>query len=203
MGTTSFEIILIGQGNETVSVLIIHYPTAFVNPAPIRQLLLLFLCPDEIDLVILMIWPAVICVAATEKYLPNKCGVNPPMFQSLKYSNLVLRLSLATVFLWFGVDKFLHPDYWFNAWVPQSVSSLWQQAGLGSVNIVYLSGVFEILVGVSLITNIFVFFFSALTILFLLSIMFFNGFNEIVVRDIGLVGGFLSLMLWPRSRKLF
>ncbi|MEX2090946.1 MAG: DoxX family membrane protein [Candidatus Paceibacterota bacterium] len=123
------------------------------------------------------------------------------MFQSLKYSNLALRLSLACVFLWFGIDKFLHPDYWFNAWVPQSVAVFWESIGLKSMDIVYVSAVFEILVGVSLITNIFVFLFSGLSVVFLLSIMFFNGLNEVLIRDIGLMGAFLSLMLWPRSRK--
>ena len=115
------------------------------------------------------------------------------MFQSLKYSNLALRLSLAFVFLWFGIDKFLHPDYWFNAWVPQNFPS----------DIVYALGVFEVLVGVSLVTNIFIFFFSALSVLFLISIMFFNGFNEVMVRDVGLIGALVSLMLWPRNRKFF
>ena len=123
------------------------------------------------------------------------------MFQSLKYSNLVLRLSLAAVFLWFGIDKFLHPDYWFNAWIPQSISSLWQHIGLRPMDIVYVSGVFEILVGVGLIANIFVFFFSVLSILFIVSIMLFSGFSEIAIRNIGLIGGFLSLMFWPRSRN--
>ena len=125
------------------------------------------------------------------------------MFQSLKYSNLALRISLAFVFLWFGIDKFFHPDYWFNAWVPQNVASLLEHLGFGSLDIVYALGVFEVLVGVSLLTNIFMFLFSALSVLFLISIMFFNGFSEVIVRDIGLMGAFLSLMLWPRSRKFF
>lgn len=122
------------------------------------------------------------------------------MFQSLKYSNLVLRLFLAAVFLWFGIDKFLHPDYWFNAWVPQGFSSLWQNTGLRPIDIVYILGVFEILVGVSLVANIFVFFFSILSILFLVGNIIFNGFSEIIVRDVGLIGGLLSLILWPRQR---
>lgn len=125
------------------------------------------------------------------------------MFQSLKYSNLALRLSLAAVFLWFGVDKFFHPEYWFNAWVPQSVAAVWASIGLRPMDIVYVSAVFEILVGVSLITNIFVLFFSGVSILFLISVMFFSGFSEVIVRDIGLMGAFLSLMLWPRSRGFF
>jgi len=68
------------------------------------------------------------------------------------------------------------------------------------MDMIYVLGVFEILVSVSLIANIFVFFFSALSVLFLMSVMSFNGFSEIIIRDVGLIGGLLSLMLWPRKR---
>ena len=123
------------------------------------------------------------------------------MFQSLKYSNLVLRLSLAIVFFWFGIDKFFHPDYWVNAWVPQSVISLTENFGIRPIDIIYISGVFEILVGTSLVTNIFIVFFSSAALLFLVNIMLFNGINEVLVRDIGLMGALLSLVFWPRQRS--
>lgn len=122
------------------------------------------------------------------------------MFQSLRYSNLALRLSLAIVFFWFGIDKFFHPDYWVNAWVPQSVASLVENFKLRSVDIIYVSGVFEVLVATSLVTNMFVAFFSTLAVLFMASIMFFHGLSEVLVRDIGLMGAFLSLIFWPKER---
>jgi len=122
------------------------------------------------------------------------------MFQSLKYSNLVLRLSLAIVFFWFGIDKFFHPDYWVNAWVPQSVVLFAQYFKLRAVDVVYIVGVFEILVATSLVTNIFVALFSFLAVVFLAGIMVFLGFSEVLVRDIGLMGAFLSLIFWPRQR---
>ncbi len=123
------------------------------------------------------------------------------MFQSLKYSNLILRLSLAVVFFWFGIDKFFHPDYWVNAWVPQSVALFAANFKIKPVDIIYISGVFEVLVATSLATNIFIVFFSSLAVLFMSSVMFFNGFSEVLVRDIGLIGAFLSLIFWPRSRN--
>ena len=122
------------------------------------------------------------------------------MIQSLKYSNLALRLSLAIVFFWFGIDKFFHPDYWVNAWVPQSISLFAENFKMRQIDIIYISGVFEILVGTSLVTNIFIVFFSMLSLAFLGSIMFFNGFSEVLVRDIGLMGMFLSLIFWPKHR---
>jgi uncharacterized membrane protein YphA (DoxX/SURF4 family) len=122
------------------------------------------------------------------------------MVQSLKYSHLVLRLGLAAVFLWFGIDKFLHPGYWADAWLPQSVANLVQRFGLSRNEFMYLNGLFEIIVGTSIISTIFVRFFAALAILFLISVSIFHGFNEIIVRDLGLMGGLLALIFWPDRR---
>ena len=105
------------------------------------------------------------------------------------------------MFFWFGIDKFFHPDYWVNAWVPQSISSFVISLKIRPIDIIYISGVFEILVAVSLVSNIFIPFFSSLAVLFLGSIMFFHGFSEVLVRDIGLIGAFLSLIFWPRQRN--
>src|SRR3990167_9720861 len=123
------------------------------------------------------------------------------MFQSLKYSNLILRLSLAVVFFWLGIDKFFHPDFWVNAWVPQAVFLFIANFNIRPIDLIYISGVFEVLVGTSLVANIFIAPFSMLAILFMVSIMIFNGFSEVLVRDIGLMGAFLSLIFWPRQRN--
>ena len=122
------------------------------------------------------------------------------MWQSLKYSNLFLRLGLAFVFFWFGIDKFFHPGYWLNAWVPASIVQLAGLVYLSANALVYAIGVFELLVGISLLANMYVGFFGSLAVLFLAVLPFFQGFNEIVVRDIGLIGALLSLVFWPRSR---
>ena len=123
------------------------------------------------------------------------------MYQSLKYSNLVLRLSLAIVFFWFGIDKFLHPDYWVNAWVPQSIALFAENFKIRPIDIIYISGVFEVLVGISLATDIFIIFFSFAGLIFMGSIMLFSGFSEVLVRDVGLMGMFLSLIFWPKQRN--
>ena len=69
------------------------------------------------------------------------------------------------------------------------------------IDIIYISGVFEILVATSIVTNIFIVFFSSLAVLFLVSIMFFSGFSEVLVRDVGLMGALLSLIFWPKQRN--
>lgn len=122
------------------------------------------------------------------------------MVQSLRYSNLFLRLGLAAVFIWFGVDKFINPEYWLSAWIPQSIVLIASKIGISGVNIVYVSAIFELLVGASILSNIFIKVFSVLAIIFLATILLFFGVSEVLIRDIGLIGGFLALLFWPERR---
>jgi uncharacterized membrane protein YphA (DoxX/SURF4 family) len=125
------------------------------------------------------------------------------MFTSAKYSGLALRIGIAAVFLWFGIDKFLHPSYWVNAYVGGSLVSVIKIIHISSIQLIYLTGIFELLVGLSLVTGVFTKFFSTLGVAFLISIMFFIGLNEVTIRDIGLIGGLVALVLWPDNRSRF
>ena len=118
-----------------------------------------------------------------------------------KYSNWALRIGLAVVFLWFGIDKFFHPVYWINAWIPAGVLSFISKFGISDIQFTYLNGVFEVVVGFSLITGIFSKIFSYLAVAFLVSIILFVGFNEVIVRDISMIGGLLAIALWPERRN--
>lgn len=122
------------------------------------------------------------------------------MFQSFRYAHLSLRIGLAFVFLWFGVDKFIHPEYWASAWLPSSIEGVLASIGISPVDFMYLNGIVEVLIGASLILNVFIETFSFIAIVFLIGIAAFHGFNEIVVRDIGLISGFLTLIFWPTNR---
>lgn len=122
------------------------------------------------------------------------------MFTSAKYSFWFLKISLATVFLWFGIDKFIHPTYWLNAWVPASFLDFLTKFNLNSHQFIFLLGIFEMLVGGSLLTGVLTKLFSFLSIIFLVSIFFIAPLNEVIIRDIGLIGGFLAVLCWPNRR---
>lgn len=124
------------------------------------------------------------------------------MVQSLKLSHLFLRLTLAAVFLWFGIDKFIHPHYWIDAWLPARVASLLDGAHFNALNFIYLNAIVEILIGVSLISTLMLRLFAVFGIILLVMAMVFHGFNEILVRDIALIGALLALIVWPDRRYL-
>ncbi len=119
------------------------------------------------------------------------------MSRSTRLSYLFLRLGLAAVFFWFGGDKFFHPTYWLNAWIPDWVVALGGYIGIDSIPLVYLNGVFDVLIGLSLVTGVFIRFFSFLGAVILLGIFVFIGPSEITIRDIGLIGGLVAIFLWP------
>ena len=123
------------------------------------------------------------------------------MPKSLKTSNLVLRLGLAFVFLWFGTDKFIHPDYWINAWMPVWFQEILSRFNIENLNFIYANGIFEIVLGLGFLFNIFVKLLALLALLFLLSVIFSFGLNEITVRDAGLIGMALALLFWNGRKK--
>ena len=114
---------------------------------------------------------------------------------------MILRLGLAFVFMWFGIDKFIHPDYWINAWVPLWFQETLGRFGIGNLNFIYANGIFEVVIGLGLIFNIFVKLFAIQIALFLLFVIFSFGLNEVTVRDIGLIGAALALLFWNGRKK--
>lgn len=119
---------------------------------------------------------------------------------SVRTSFFVINFSLAAVFLWFGIDKFVHPFYWINAWVPQWFLLVLQRLTLEPIKFMYLNGAFEVLVGVALISGVLRKFFCLLGMIFVAMVMFSLGVNEILMRDIAIFGGLLAIFLWPEHR---
>lgn len=110
------------------------------------------------------------------------------MIFSTKYSYLVLRCGLAIVFFWFGLDAFFHPASWLHVW-------------LSNLQSAYIIGIFEVLIGLSLITGVFMRLFALVGIALLIAAGASAGLNEVTVRNAGLVGGLLAIVLWPEHGK--
>lgn len=94
---------------------------------------------------------------------------------------LLLRIGLGGVFLWFGTDKFIHPDIWVHyipSWFPMLIPvSLF----------VLLMGIVETLVGLLLLAGFYTRIAAVFAALMLIPILVSLGYNEIGVRDFGLL----------------
>jgi len=122
------------------------------------------------------------------------------MIQSLKLAQLMIRLGLALVFFWFGIDKFIHPSYWMNAWLPNAIASGVEGIGLTAQNFVYLVAIIEVLVGTSLVSTLLMRWFAVVGIVLLAMVMPFQGFSPIFIRDLGLISALLAIIFWPERR---
>ena len=108
-----------------------------------------------------------------------------------RYAPVVLRLGLAAVVLWFGMNELMSPAAWAS-YVPEWATSL---SGLTPLTIVYLNGAFEVVAAILLALGVFVRTISFLLFAHLIVIVAEIGLNPTGVRDLGLAAGFLSLML--------
>ena len=110
------------------------------------------------------------------------------------YGTLVARIGIAAVFLWFGIDKFIHTIDWIG-WVPE-----WMQAliPVSMTSFMYVQGIIEALIGVLLLIGYRVRFAGLLAVLTLVGVeiaMVGTGQTEMMLRDAGLLAASLSLFL--------
>lgn len=115
------------------------------------------------------------------------------------YYPLVMRGFLGFVLLWFGVNEVLNPIYW-KGYVPPLVA---QFVPFDIHFFVQMHGVVLALLALSLFFKVYIRYTGFITLGVLLSIIsgliMIDGFDEIVVRDIGLFG--LALSIWLHSFK--
>lgn len=107
---------------------------------------------------------------------------------------LVMRLSLAIVFVYFGISEILNPAY-FSGYIPPFIASL---TFFNSNLLIQTHGIALTLLSFSLLSRFHLRFIGILIMLMLIQIiaglLLTSGFNEIVIRDIGLLG--LALSIW-------
>ena len=115
-----------------------------------------------------------------------------------KYSQLVLRVGLAFVFLWFGYSQVTGPDDWVRL-IPEFITNM---TGLSAKTFVLINGGFEIIAGILILLGIFTRVVAFLLFLHMISVVLdlvgvFGteglSLSATAVRDIGIATGCLSL----------
>jgi hypothetical protein len=107
------------------------------------------------------------------------------------YAPTVLRLGLASVFIWFGVSQIMSQGPWVSL-VPDAVASMLH---LSKNTLVLFNGVAEVIAGTMLAFGILTRWVAILLALHLASISFDLGLNAIAVRDFGLCVATVALFL--------
>jgi uncharacterized membrane protein YphA (DoxX/SURF4 family) len=110
----------------------------------------------------------------------------------------ILRLGLAVVFLYFGISQILDQSKWVY-FVPDRFFIFYINEVLKS-KLVFINGIFDTLIALSLILGFFIKIFSLLGFIHLFSITIFSlGFEPSGIRDLGLAFAMLSLFFLCRK----
>ncbi len=112
------------------------------------------------------------------------------MNYSKSFAPVILRISMALVFLYFGFSQTIAPDDWIS-FVPEFVVPSF----MTSNNLVMLNALFEITLGFFMISGLYTRFSSFLLALHLFGITLSIGFNPLGIRDFGLAFATLVVSL--------
>ena len=106
----------------------------------------------------------------------------------------VLRVGIGIVFIWFGFQQIADPSYWVS-YLPLFTENL----PIRQTILIYLNGTFELIFGTLLITAIYARIVAFFLALHLLGIILTVGYNEIGVRDFGLLISLVSIFFQGKN----
>ncbi len=97
-----------------------------------------------------------------------------------QYAPLLMRLTLSFVFLWFGINQLVQPDY-FMGYLPDFITLS------NPTFFIMLNGIAETVLGTLLLIGLFTRIVALLLALHLIGIIISLGYNDIAIRDAGLM----------------
>jgi uncharacterized membrane protein YphA (DoxX/SURF4 family) len=107
-----------------------------------------------------------------------------------RYAPLFARVGVGFVFLIFGIWQLINPQGWLG-YVPNFILN----SGINPITILLLNGVFDLLIGLGLVLGLFLRIVSLLGIIHLAGISYSLGWNDVAVRDIGLMIVLIAIFL--------
>jgi len=119
-----------------------------------------------------------------------------------EYAPILLRVGISMVFLWFGLTQIFNPES-LAVYLPEFSYNL----PIEPLKIILLNGIFETVFGLFLLVGLFTRLSSFLLGLHLIGITIGLGYNDIAVRDFGLVVATFTIFLfgtdkWCLDRKI-
>jgi len=129
-----------------------------------------------------------------------------------KYSSALVRIALSLVFLWFGINQVFDSNS-FLGYLPQFALKTVQMMHSSmtfipqsAILLIQLNGIFEVIFGILLLAGLFTRIASLLLSAHLFIIMLSLSYNDVAVRDFGLMLCAFSIFLqgpdeWCIDRK--
>jgi uncharacterized membrane protein YphA (DoxX/SURF4 family) len=116
------------------------------------------------------------------------------MAKDLKpYAPIVIRYGISLVFIWFGLNQIFNTSS-FLGYLPSWANFLPPKT------LIILHGIFEALMGLLLLLGLFTRTIAILLSLNLLNTIINLGYNEIMIRDIGLLAALISIILYGKDK---
>ena len=123
------------------------------------------------------------------------------------YAASLLRVSMSLVFLWFGLNHLLNSSGWIF-WLPTWMLAL----PVSPQVLLMINGAIETLFGILLVLGLLTRASSAVLTIYLLMITAHLGYNDVMIRNLGLTLAMLSVFLqgpdlfciesrWKKSKK--
>jgi uncharacterized membrane protein YphA (DoxX/SURF4 family) len=110
----------------------------------------------------------------------------------------ILRYGLAITVGWFGVSQLMEPSQWIG-YLP---GWAFTQSVISTTTLVYMNGVVEVLLPLLLIFNQYSRAIAFLLAVHMVTIIFHLGYDEIAVRDFGILVGFVALIFMSKNSSI-
>src|SRR3989344_4719251 len=111
-----------------------------------------------------------------------------------EYAPILTRIAISIVFLWFGINQIINPEH-FMGYLPNFILS-----STFAKTFIYLNGTFEIIFGTLLAIGFFTRTAALLLSIHLIGIIIGLGYNNIAVRDFGLMLITFSIFLGGKDK---
>jgi uncharacterized membrane protein len=108
---------------------------------------------------------------------------------------MILRFGLGLTFILIGVNIFRSPNTWIG-YLPTYLP-----VGISRESMLQITGLADLALGLLLIVRIWPRVAGFLIAVHILAILVTNGFDAVLIRDVGLLGMALAVTLWPVGYK--
>jgi uncharacterized membrane protein YphA (DoxX/SURF4 family) len=122
--------------------------------------------------------------------------MNITIKDNTKLANQILRIGLGLTIIWFGLTQLMNPQDWIG-FLPEWAFT---QTIISTIGLVYINGIFETVTALMLIFNQHTKIASILLSIHMIFIIFHLGYNDLAVRDFGILVGLFALIFISENK---